>query len=37
MLQHGDAPDSFLAELVDEVFLPLVAAAPREQPPRTRS
>src|SRR5262249_36678015 len=28
MLQHGDAPDPFLAEILDEVFLPLVAAAP---------
>jgi AcrR family transcriptional regulator len=29
LLQHGDAPDAFLAEILDEVFLPLVAAPPR--------
>jgi AcrR family transcriptional regulator len=34
MLQHGDAPDAFLAEILDEVFLPLVAAAPRQQEPQ---
>jgi AcrR family transcriptional regulator len=40
MLPHGDPSDTFLAELLDEVFLPLVAAAPgkqeltAERPPR---
>jgi AcrR family transcriptional regulator len=31
MLQHGDAPDTFLAEILDEIFLPLVTAAPDHQ------
>jgi AcrR family transcriptional regulator len=31
MLQHGDAPDSFLAEILDEVFLPLVTVRPISQ------
>jgi len=30
MLARGDASDSFLAEILDEIFLPLVAAAPGE-------
>ena len=34
LLQHGDAPDAFLAEILDEVFLPLVAAAPGQQEPQ---
>ena len=31
MLARGDAPDSFLIEILDEVFLPLVVTAPDEQ------
>jgi AcrR family transcriptional regulator len=35
MMHHpGDAPDSALAEILDEVFLPLVAAAPASRSPR---
>jgi AcrR family transcriptional regulator len=31
MLQRGAAPDAFLAEILDEIFLPLVSAAPGRQ------
>jgi AcrR family transcriptional regulator len=34
LLQHGDAPDTFLAQILDEVFLPLVTAAPSQQEPQ---
>ena len=34
LLQHGDAPDAFLALILDWVFLPLVTAAPGQQKPQ---
>ncbi len=36
MLLHGDPPDAFLAEILDEVFIPLVIATPEQQEPRHR-
>jgi AcrR family transcriptional regulator len=36
MLPHGDPSDTFLAELLDEVFLPLVVAAPGKHEPSRR-
>ncbi len=35
-LLHGDPPDAFLAEILDEVFIPLVIATPEQQEPRHR-
>jgi AcrR family transcriptional regulator len=33
MLPHGDPSDTFLAELLDEIFLPLLVAAPGKHEP----